>query len=120
MSVNVGDLDAIAVEARRRIGGASDEAALEQVRVELLGKKGALTGALRGLGSLPADQRAAAGARANALKGEIETMLASRARELQAARLQTLGDQEWIDMTFVPSPVRRGHLHPLTLILREV
>ena len=120
MSVNVGDLDAIAVDARQRIGAASDEAALEQVRVELLGKKGALTGALRGLGSLPADQRAAAGARANALKGEIETMLASRARELQAARLQTLGDQEWIDMTFVPSPVRRGHLHPLTLILREV
>ncbi len=120
MSVNVGDLEAIAVDARQRIGAASDEAALEQVRVELLGKKGALTGALRGLGSLPADQRAAAGARANALKGEIETMLASRARELQAARLQTLGDQEWIDMTFVPSPVRRGHLHPLTLILREV
>src|SRR5438093_8611533 len=120
MSVNVGDVDAIAADARQRIGPASDEAALEQVRVELLGKKGALTGALRGLGSLPAGQRAAAGARANALKGEIETMLASRARELQAARLQTLGDQEWIDMTFVPSPVRRGHLHPLTLILREV
>ena len=85
MSVNVGDLDAIAVDARQRIGAASDEAALEQVRVELLGKKGALTGALRGLGSLPADQRAAAGARANALKGEIETMLASRARELGRA-----------------------------------
>ena len=56
MSVNVGDLEAIAVDARQRIGAASDEAALEQVRVELLGKKGALTGALRGLGSLPADQ----------------------------------------------------------------
>src|SRR2546421_1195513 len=120
MSVNVGDLDAIAVDARRRISAAADEAALNQLRIDLLGKKGALTGAVRGLGSLPADQRAAAGARANALKGEIETMLASRARELQAARLQTLGDQEWIDMTFVPSPVRRGHLHPLTLILREV
>src|SRR5438132_10636639 len=119
-SLKVGDLDAIGAEARRRIGAAVDEAALDQVRVELLGKKGALTGALRGLGSLPADQRAAAGARANALKAEIEDLVASRARELQAARLQTLGDQEWVDMTFVPSPVRRGHLHPLTLILREV
>src|SRR2546427_12651919 len=119
MSVNVGDLDAIGVDARHRIGTASDETALNQLRVDLLGKKGVLTGALRGLGSLPADQRAAAGARANALKAEIENLLASRARELQAARLQTLGDQERIDMTFVPSPVRRGHLHPLTLILRE-
>src|SRR5436190_16769122 len=120
MSVNVGDLDAIAVDARQRISAAADEAALNQLRIDLLGKKGALTGALRGLGSLPADQRAAAGARANALEAEIEALLASRARELQAARLQTLGDQEWIDMTFVPSPVRRSHLHPLTLILREV
>jgi len=63
MSVNVGDLDAIAVDARQRISAAADEAALNQLRIDLLGKKGALTGALRGLGSLPADQRAAAGAR---------------------------------------------------------
>src|SRR5947207_8201513 len=120
MSVNVSDLDAIAVDARQRISAAAAEAALNQLRIDLLGKKGALTGALRGLGSLPADQRAAAGARANALKAEIENLLALRTRELQSARLQALGDQEWVDMTFVPSPVRRGHLHPLTLILREV
>jgi len=120
MSVNVGDLDAIAVDARQRISAAAAEAALNQLRIDLLGKKGALTGALRGLGSLPADQRAAAGARANALKAEIENLLALRTRELQSARLQALGDQEWVDMTFVRSPVRRGHLHPLTLILREV
>src|SRR5256886_3593548 len=120
MSVNVGDLDAIGVDARHRIGTASDETALNQLRVDLLGKKGVLTGALRGLGSLPADQRAAAGARVNALKAEIENLLASRARELEAKRHTTLGDTEWVDLTFVPNPVRRGHLHPLTLILREV
>src|SRR2546428_8760867 len=118
MSINVGDLDAIGLDARQRISAAADEAALNQLRIDLLGKKGVLTGALRGLGSLPADQRAAAGARANALKADIESRLASRARDLQAARLQTLGDQEWVDMTFVPAPVRRGHLHPPTLLLR--
>jgi phenylalanyl-tRNA synthetase alpha chain len=120
MSVNVGDLEAIGVDARQRIAMASDEAALEQLRVELLGKKGRLTAALRGLGSLPPDQRATAGARANTLKAEIESLLAARARELQAMRLETLGDREWVDVSFVPNPVRRGHLHPLTLILREV
>ena len=120
MSVNVGDLEAIGGEARQRIAVTPDETALEQLRVELLGKKGRLTAALRGLGSLPADQRAVAGARANSLKSEIEGLLAARARELQAMRLEALGDREWVDMTFVPNPVRRGHLHPLTLILREV
>lgn len=120
MSVNMVDLNAIGDDARRRIAAAADEQALEQVRVELLGKKGQLTTALRGLGSLPADQRAATGARANALKVDIELMLATRARELQQSRLESLADKEWADVTVVPSPVRRGHLHPLTLIQREV
>ena len=120
MSVNTVDLDAIAAEARRRISAAADEPALEQVRVELLGKKGQLTTALRGLGSLPADQRAATGARANTLKAEIEALLRDRANALQASRLENLADTEWADITVVPAPIRRGHLHPLTLILREV
>jgi phenylalanyl-tRNA synthetase alpha chain len=114
------DLDAIGAEARRRISAAGDEQSLEQVRVELLGKKGQLTAALRGLGSLPPDQRAATGAKANALKAEIEALLRERANELQQSRLESLADREWADITVVPAPVRRGHLHPLTLILREV
>lgn len=120
MSINMVDLDAIGAEARRRITDAADEQALEQVRVEVLGKKGQLTAALRGVGSLPADQRAAAGAKANALKADIETLLRERAKELQHSRLESLADREWADVTVVPEPVRRGHLHPLTLILREV
>jgi phenylalanyl-tRNA synthetase alpha chain len=120
MSVNTVDLEGIGAEARRRIADASDEAALERVRVEVLGKKGLLTAALRGVGGLPAEQRAATGARANALKADIESLLGARARELQRARLENLAVTEWADLSVVPSPVRRGHLHPLTLILREV
>jgi phenylalanyl-tRNA synthetase alpha chain len=116
----VGELDAVAADARQQIGTAGDAAALERLRIQLLGKKGAITTALRGVGALPADERAAAGARANALKAEIESLLVARAGELQSRRLETLGDREWVDITFVPNPVRRGHLHPLTLILREV
>src|SRR5437870_11739400 len=91
MSVNVGDLEAIGGEARQRIAVTPDETALEQLRVELLGKKGRLTAALRGLGSLPADQRAVAGARANSLKSELEGLLAARARAAQAVRLAAVG-----------------------------
>src|SRR5205085_8288953 len=119
MSVNVGDLDAIAAEIRQRISVAADQLALEQLRIEALGKKGRLTAALRSVGALPPEQRAAAGARANALKTEVETLLTERARQLQTARLETLGDREWVDVSVVPGAVRRGQLHPFTLVLRE-
>ncbi len=121
MSVNVGNLDAIAVDARQRISAAADEATLNQLRIDLLGKKGVLTGALRGLGSLPADQRSAAGARANALKTEIDQRLNARRQELEQNRLQGLADSEWVDVTFIPeAAVSRGHLHPLTQALTEI
>jgi phenylalanyl-tRNA synthetase alpha chain len=120
MSVDVDQLAVIGDDARRRIGNAPDETALEQLRVEILGKKGTLTAALRSLGSMPAEQRASAGARANSLKAEVERLLTSRAEQLRTTRLEALAEQEWVDVSFVPGGVRRGHLHPLTLILRDV
>src|SRR5438105_14626950 len=104
MSVNVGNLDAIAVDARQRISAAADEAALNQLRIDLLGKKGVLTGALRGLGSLPADQRSAAGARANALKTELDQPLNARRQELEQNRHRRLADSEWARLTSITKP----------------
>src|SRR5438132_4886209 len=114
------DLDQLVRSAREQIAAAPDEATLEQLRIDLLGKKGVMTATLRGLGSLPLDQRAARGARANAVKNEIESMLTARAGALADARLETIGEREWMDVTFVPALARRGHLHPLSLILRDV
>jgi len=114
------DLDQLVRSAREQIAAAPDEATLEQLRIDLLGKKGVMTATLRGLGSLPADQRAARGARANAVKNEIESMLTARTGALADARLETIGEREWMDVTFVPALARRGHLHPLSLILRDV
>jgi phenylalanyl-tRNA synthetase alpha chain len=117
----VGELDKIAADARQRIEAAPDRGALEELRVELLGKKGVVTGALRGVGSLPADQRAAAGARANALKIEIDQRLDVRRRALEQNRLESLADTEWVDVTFIPEgAASRGHLHPLTQAQREI
>jgi phenylalanyl-tRNA synthetase alpha chain len=117
---DIGGLDELMVRARDGIAAAANAGALEQLRVELLGKKGAVTAALRGVGALPPEQRAAMGARANQVKAEIESMLQARAAQLEAANLESLAEREWADVTFVPGPVRGGHLHPLTLILREV
>jgi phenylalanyl-tRNA synthetase alpha chain len=115
-----GELQRLRASARERIESASDQKALEDLRVSLLGKKGELTTILRQLGSLPASERAAAGAEANQLKDDIFHWITERMGGLEAKRHTTLGDTEWVDLTFVPNPVRRGHLHPLTLILREV
>lgn len=116
-----GELDKIATDARRRIESAPDKETLEELRVELLGKKGVVTGALRGLGGLPAEQRAVAGARANALKTEIDQRLDARRRALEQNRLESLADTEWVDVTFVPEgAATRGHLHPLTQAQREI
>ena len=116
----VGELEQLRASARERVDGATDHKALEDLRVGLLGKKGELTAVLRQLGSLPAAERAAAGAQANQLKEDIFGWISERQGALEAKRYTALGDTEWVDVTFVPNPVRRGHLHPLTLILREV
>lgn len=114
------ELERLRAGARERIESATDQKALEDLRVGLLGKKGELTSILRQLGTLPAAERAAAGAEANRLKEDIFQWIGERMGGLEARRLTALGDTEWVDMSFVPNPVRRGHLHPLTLILREV
>jgi phenylalanyl-tRNA synthetase alpha chain len=115
-----GELDRLRASARERIESATDHKTLEELRVSLLGKKGELTTILRQLGSLPTSERAAAGAEANRLKEEIFGWIAARMSGLEAKRHVALGETEWVDMTFTPNQVRRGHLHPLTLILREV
>ena len=115
-----GELQRLRTSARERIESATDHKALEDLRVSLLGKKGELTTILRQLGSLPAADRGTAGAEANQLKDDIFQWISERMGGLEAKRHTALGDTEWVDLTFVPNPVRRGHLHPLTLILREV
>jgi len=115
-----GQLEKLRASARERVESATDQKALEELRVTLLGKKGELTSVLRQLGSLPAGERAAVGAEANQLKDDVFRWIAERMGGLEAKRHTALGDTEWVDMSFVPDPIRRGHLHPLTLILREV
>src|SRR6202165_2796011 len=114
------ELQRLRASARERIESATDHKALEDLRVSLLGKKGELTTILRQLGSLPASDRAAAGAEANQLKDDISQWITERMGGLEAKRHTALGDTEWVGLNFVPNPGRRGHLHPLALILREV
>jgi phenylalanyl-tRNA synthetase alpha chain len=116
----IGELDRLEQTGKQRIEDAKDNQSLERVRVELLGRKGELTTILRGLGRLPGEQRAGVGARANHLKELLESAIRERAHRLESAALSELDQQEWLDMTFLPGQLLRGHLHPITLILREM
>ncbi len=68
------------------IAAATDLAALDAVRVEYLGKKGSLTGILRGLGTLPADERPAAGKVSNEVRVALEAALEERHATLACSR----------------------------------
>lgn len=110
-AVDVGELERRALAT---LGESLDETALDAWRLEWLGRKGLLTGVLRGLRDLPAEDRPRVGAEANRLKGTLESALDDRRRELAASADTGTA----IDVTL---PGRRGpvgSLHPVTLTRR--
>ncbi len=104
-------------EAREGLAAASDDGALEEWRTSTLGRSGALTGILRSIGELEAEERKAVGQAANVLKRELEAALEERQGELRRA---TLARAEPIDVTLPGRPRRIGRLHPVTQTLRQM
>jgi len=104
-----------------RIASARSPEELETVRVSVLGRKeGALTQAMKDMGKLAPEARKTFGQLANAAKQKIEEALAARERQFAEVALQTRLDAEWIDLTLPAPGPRRGHLHPITQIQREL
>jgi phenylalanyl-tRNA synthetase alpha chain len=114
------DLDALVEEALREVAEAADDHSLVQVRARLLGKSGTLTAELRGLGKLPADQRAARGQALNRAKQAIESAVAERQEALRAGDAAARLAGERLDVTLPARGPAPGHLHPLTLVEREM
>jgi phenylalanyl-tRNA synthetase alpha chain len=108
-----GQLDALERDASQAITAAADAAALEQLRIDLLGKKGRLSGVLGAMGRLPGDQRPLVGQRANVLKEQLQSLLLQRQAGLRQAALAERIAAETIDVTLPPSHVPPGHRHPL-------
>ena len=99
----------------------SDKSAdLEALRIKYLGKKGELTAVLRGMGQLSAEERPVVGQLANEVRAAIEGEIAKRQSELKSSLLEKKLKTEKVDVTVPGIPVRRGHLHPLTLVQREL
>jgi phenylalanyl-tRNA synthetase alpha chain len=106
-------------EALEALEGAADEAALEQWRTRVLGRSGTLTGILRGIGALEAEERRATGAAANAAKQRLEAALEERRGALHRAALAAVTAAP-LDVTLPGRPVRRGRLHPITQVRRQI
>ena len=106
-------------DALARLDRVAEEDALAAWHRDTLGRKGALSEALRGLGALPAEGRREAGQRLNAIKAELEAAFAARQQAVRDAALDARLLGEALDVTL---PGRRppiGNLHPITAMIRE-
>ena len=113
-------LEAIRAHALERLQNAEDLTALEEARVQLLGKKGELTAILKTMGQLSPEERPVMGQMANEVRAAIEEKLAARGAALKAAMAEQKLKMETIDVTLPGKPVREGHRHPLNLVLDEI
>ncbi len=108
------DLESLVAGTLAEIGSSADLAALDAARVAALGRKGSLTEMLKGLGSLPAAERKAAGAVINEAKGRITAALDARRAALEATLLERELATGAIDVTLPGRGQSVGGLHPVT------
>jgi phenylalanyl-tRNA synthetase alpha chain len=108
------DVAALEAEAQSAVAGASTTAELEQARVRFLGRKSDLKQALRNV------RDRESGMTLNAARERLETAFDAREEELGRAELDRALTQEQVDVTLPGEPVRRGGLHPLTQVRRDV
>ena len=102
------------------IADAGDEAALDDLRVQAVGKKGEVSLKMRELGKMTPEERQVAGPALNALKDEINAALAARKASLADAALEARLRTEWLDVTLPGRPARKGTIHPISQVTEEV
>lgn len=106
-------LEKIVAEARTCFDGIVDPAALEQAKARFLGKSGVLTGLLKSLGKLPAEERPRAGALINEAKEQVEALLAARREALRDQVMEARLAEEALDVTLPGRGRGRGGVHPV-------
>ncbi|CAO3377000.1 phenylalanine--tRNA ligase subunit alpha [Azospirillum argentinense] len=113
-------LDALKDELLSQVNAAGDLAALEEVRVTALGKKGRITGFMKELGGLSPDERRERGQQLNALKDEIAAAIDGRKADLARAHLEARLRAERIDVTLPVRPETEGRIHPISQTIDEM
>lgn len=113
------ELKRIETTGKEEIMGAATLDALEKIRVAYLGRNGALTLILRALKDLLPEARKITGEQANQLRQKIEELIAQKRAMLEKTTRESVLKKEWVDVTRPGIKLARGHLHPLTILLRE-
>ena len=113
------DLESIEREALNRISAATDEAGLDAVRVDLLGKKGSISELLKSLGAMSPDERKSFGAQVNALRDRVTAQITERKASLGDVAMEARLASERVDVTLPVRPELTGRIHPVTQILDE-
>ena len=93
---------------------------LETLRVKYLGKKGELTGILRQMGGLSAEERPVMGQLANRLRSDIEAAIEKRGGELSSAMMEMKLKDEALDVTLPGEKMQLGHKHPMYNVLDQI
>jgi phenylalanyl-tRNA synthetase alpha chain len=113
-------LDDLKAKYLTAISTVASEAALEDLRVAALGKKGEISALMAGLGKMDPDQRKAAGAMLNVLKDEIDAALRAKKAGFADAALDARLREEWLDVTLPGRPRPRGTIHPVSQVMEEL
>jgi phenylalanyl-tRNA synthetase alpha chain len=114
------NLDHLITESLIDFNACNEMPALENAKAKYLGKTGALTDALKGLGKLSNEERPAAGAAINVVKQAIEAALNARREAILNASQAAQLANESIDVTLPARAQSQGGLHPVTLTLQRI
>ena len=114
------DLPKLIADVQAEIAAADNLETLDLIRVRCLGKNGELTALLKALGSLPADERKAAGQDINNAKQAVQQLLEARKSSLEQAQLQARLVNECVDVTLPGRGQRNGGLHPVTRTMERI
>ncbi len=113
-------LKQITLAAKEAVANAENAAAIEEVRVKYLGKKGELTAILKQMGSLSPEERPKMGQLVNEVKAEVEALITEKKDELQKKAVEEKLKAETIDITMPAKKLKSGRLHPLNTVLDDM
>ena len=114
------NLDQLVQDGLTSVEKADDLKALDQIRVEYLGKKGMITQQAKTLGKLSAEERPAAGQKINEAKGRVEQAINARRDDLERIAIEQKLSGESIDVTLPGRGQGLGGLHPVTRTLQRI
>jgi len=113
-------LDGLLQAALKEINGAGNEETLQELRITYLGKKGALTAVMKGLGSLSATERPVVGQMANVVKDQLESRLEEKLAQVRDANKRDKLQRERLDVTLPGRRLPHGTKHPITLVIEDI